>query len=569
VPKTYKHQSPPHFWRKLALQVAVAILILVAICFAAYFGYGAWRKSALLKEARAHFAKNDYTSALLTARRVIELDPAHDEANILAADITDKAGHPDSVEWRQRVLELNPKDPARALAWARTAVKFGKFSSAQAALDAVPAAARAQAGYQQLAGGVAVGLGRPQDAGKFYAEALRLEPGKEQNVFNHANWTLQFDKDAARRAEAEAALTKLTASKEFGEHAHRALLNAAAEGRRWDVVRIHGAALTRGAAANDADWAQYLEALWTRKDAALETELARAKAAAVKKPLLAVVMIRWLNDHDRAGEVLAWVATLDKEVASDPNVASATAASLDAAKKWKELRDLARAGSWKDKESLRFAYSARAARELEDPLEAMNNWTAAVAAAKTIENANQLMLRAVQWGWRQEAEELLWKRAEGPTASWALGALHRLYQTDKNADGLLRVAMALTRLEPANDAAQNNVAALSLLLDRDVSKAASLAAELYARHPKSIGIASTHALALFKLGRSDQAVKVLEPFKPEELRHPSIAPTYGVVLASAGRKEAKEFLTIAEKAPLLPEEKSLVQKALSAVDAGK
>jgi hypothetical protein len=562
-----KPKTPPrnvHFWRKLGLQAAIVVLVAGLLGFGIYKAYGAWRLSALMKEARAHFAKGDVSATMLTIRRVVEVNPGHRDANLLAAEATEKAGLPDAVGWRQRVAQLSPRDAAAHLAWARTAARFGQFASARVALDGVPPADRANAHYQQLAGGVSVGLGKPKEAGAFYAEAFRLEPASELHQFNHASWRLEFDPDPARKTEADAALNKLTGSASYGVAARRVLMNYAATGRKWDAALAQSSVLTKNPGATPPDWATHLNALAALKHADLETELARGQAAA-KEPLLATAILHWMHTHGRTEAALAWAARLDPKVAADPNVAVVVADGLEVTQQWERLRAHTREGDWKDKEALRFAYTARAQRQLGDLAGAGVNWIGAAAAARSPDSAEQLILRAARWGWKREAVEVLWKMAEGPHAAWALSALHRRYQSELDAEGLLRVATKLAELDPANDAARNNVAALSLLLDRKIEESVKMAAQLHAAHPKSIGIASTHAFALHKSGHGAEGLKILQSFKPEELRHPAIAVTYGLLLAEAGRPEAREFLEIAAKAPLLPQEKTLVEKALASL----
>jgi hypothetical protein len=56
----------------------------------------------------------------------------------------------------------------------------------------------------------------------------------------------------------------------------------------------------------------------------------------------------------------------------------------------------------------------------------------------------------------------------------------------------------------------------------------------------------------------------MDKLTPDQLRDPSLAMYYGVVLAAAGQKEkAQEYLRRASEAKLLPEEKALVVKAES------
>jgi len=54
----------------------------------------------------------------------------------------------------------------------------------------------------------------------------------------------------------------------------------------------------------------------------------------------------------------------------------------------------------------------------------------------------------------------------------------------------------------------------------------------------------------------------MDQLTQDQLRDPSVAISYGVVLAAAGEKEkAREYPRRAAEATLLPEEKALVAKA--------
>ena len=557
-----KENAAANFWSKFALQIGIVVITVVVLSVGGWKGYKVWQVNSLIRQARTHFEKNDYQSALIAGRRAIELNPSSKDATRVVADIVDRVGIAEAVHWRRRVAELNPGSTPDTLAWARTAVKYANFLSAKNALDAVPQSARANANYQQLAAGVAVGLGRPQDAGVFFAEARRLEPGNEQHQFNHAHWTLEFDRDPARRGAAEAALQKLTASSQFSIHARRALAGSKIAGGKWEAAFAESQLLVADASATTADRLQHLDLLERLKNPELENFLAATQAAA-KDALAVTAVLHWMNEHARAEAALVWVATLDKKITDDPNVASGVAACLDAAKQWARLREHAKAGVWKDKEFLRFAYLSRAQRELGDSFSADSNWaTATNTALRAQESTEQLILRANRWGWRSQARELLWSASNGMFAKWALERLARLYQAELDAEGLLRVSTKLAEVDAKNDAARNNIAAILLLLGRDTEKATAMAAQLFAKHPQSAGIASTHAFALHKAGRSAEALVLLEKFPPAQLREPAIASTYGVILASAGRLEARQILTIAAKAPLLPQERLLVTEAL-------
>lgn len=560
VPKHYV----PNFWRRLGLQVGTIVLVVAVLALVGYKAYSAWTVSHLLKQARGYLDQGNYRSAIFVARNVLNLRPANREAAEIAAEAAEKDHNLDALGWRQFIVQISPNDVDAALKSARTAIRFGEFPTAEAALLAIPEKARQTGDYQQMAAGVKIGLGKPLEAGPFFAEAVKLEPKNPMHRFNDANWVLEFDANADHRRAAEATMNELLALPEYSARAHRALLNVAVQSRQWKAVLMHSEALTHGDAPHPVDWVRELDALEALQDPRLDAEVARAELAA-KDPLTVVAVAHWMQIHGRLEAANSWAATLDEKLAADSNVAATMAEGLDSAEKWAQLRKLTDAGNWKDKDALRAAYGAHARKQLGDLEGASSSWLRAQASVHTPEIAEQIMLRTAKWGWRTETSDMLWALAEGPHYAWALGALDRFYRTGKDTAGMLRVARALVQKNSANEAAQNNVAALSLLLDRDVEKSAQLAADLYARHPQTAGIVSTHALGLFKRGRTDEALKVLETCKPEELRHPAVAATYGVLLAAAKRPEAREILEIAAKAPLLPEEKALVEKAMVGV----
>lgn len=69
-------------------------------------------------------------------------------------------------------------------------------------------------------------------------------------------------------------------------------------------------------------------------------------------------------------------------------------------------------------------------------------------------------------------------------------------------------------------------------------------------------------LSLYAKGDVKGALQAMDQLSQDQLRDPSVAVYYGVILAAAGQKErAREYLRRATQANLLPEEKALVAKA--------
>ncbi len=88
----------------------------------------------------------------------------------------------------------------------------------------------------------------------------------------------------------------------------------------------------------------------------------------------------------------------------------------------------------------------------------------------------------------------------------------------------------------------------------------TMARELNQKEPGDGSFASTYAFALYQTGDTAGALRVFSALFPEQLRDPSVALYYGVILAGAGHKqEAAAALAKTGGAKLLPEEKALVE----------
>jgi Flp pilus assembly protein TadD len=132
----------------------------------------------------------------------------------------------------------------------------------------------------------------------------------------------------------------------------------------------------------------------------------------------------------------------------------------------------------------------------------------------------------------------------------------------KDTVGLWKMTSRWVAANPTDDAAGNNFAMLSFLLNREVTRACQLAQKLYEKHPREWAYVSTYAYSLHILGRSRQAVEVMDTLDPEQLEAPDLAAYYGIFLAATGdRERAARYLKFGESADLMPEEWELVRLA--------
>ena len=123
------------------------------------------------------------------------------------------------------------------------------------------------------------------------------------------------------------------------------------------------------------------------------------------------------------------------------------------------------------------------------------------------------------------------------------------------------MTLRLVELDPDNLNFKNNLAQIGLLLDAQIHDAQRLAAETYQKQPTNPAYASTYAYALLTEGKKEKAIEVLRKLTPEQLQEPAVSVYYGICLAAVDDPEGKTYLQAADKAPLLPQEKALVEKA--------
>ena len=144
----------------------------------------------------------------------------------------------------------------------------------------------------------------------------------------------------------------------------------------------------------------------------------------------------------------------------------------------------------------------------------------------------------------------------------AFQALYRNYIDDGDTPGLYRVLMQLAELLPEDRRIQNNLAQLRLLLSADIAQAEKLSADLYSKEPSNPFYASTYAFALYSVGDTDGALEIMNGLRESQLRDPSLATYYGIILAAAGENEkARKYLDLAASGKLLPEERALITRA--------
>lgn len=551
------------FWIRWGRRLGYLVVFL-ALSFGVYRGYDALREKRLTRQARAFVAKGDYRSAVLVARRVLQLDQNNVAACRVMAEAAEIADRVEALSWRQRVCTLEPNVPENQIALAATALRFGEIDLARKVIESVAPPARASVKYHELSGGLAIAEKQPAVAEAQFAAALQLEPGNPRLVLNLASIRLAST-NASTTEQARADLVRLSENPAMRLESLRALASdalarkARAEAQRWT------AQLKSEKSATFSDSLLYLEAAQASDGA--QAALLEVEAQAKNSPAAAVALITWMNRHEMAKSALEWAFSLPQEILTAQPVPLAVAESYSFLQDWPALHEWVEGKIWGEYECFRLAVLGHALHHLSPPdrssMESQTAWRAALTATKSRpDRLAPIAQLAEGWGYTAQAEDAWWIIANGSeNARAALNALQRLYTSKQDSHGLLRVAKRALELNPADLVAANNCASLGLLLTGD-SSARRLAAKLHLEYPASTVFSATYAFALHLEGKNGAALRVMETLQEAQLRHPAIAAYYVVILVENGNMErAQAFLSAANQAALLPEEQKLFTAA--------
>ncbi|HOX58687.1 MAG TPA: hypothetical protein PLC99_17530 [Verrucomicrobiota bacterium] len=432
-------------------------------------------------------------------------------------------------------------------------------------LEELKSSAANVAAYHVVAAELALRLKKTTEAIAGFERASRLEPTNELHQLNLAVLQLQSTNSGVP-ANARATLDRLRASTNVGAIALRWLV---ADGLGRDdlaTARTFSRQLLADPRSVADDRLQHLSVLQRAQDPGFRDYLSTLQGSAITNAAEVYALSAWMIANGHANDALNWLTSCPTELRAEQPVPLALVDCYLATRDWLGLETLLQEQKWGDLEFLRFAFLSRAAAELNQKRAVEVHWRTAVRnAGERLGPLTALLNMAATWGREQAREDMLWLIAQRfPNERWALRELERLYLAAGNTPGLNKLYSAMAGYAPKNIAAQNNLAATSLLLRLNLSKAHDLAKELFTQNPQETIIASTYAFSLHLQGRTKEGLTVLQKFKPEALEIPSVALYYGLLLSATGQtNQAGKYLGIAQASKLLPEEKVLVAEALA------
>ena len=559
-------QRTERVYIRLGLKILLAIVLLIGLGWGGRWAFLRLQEYRMMKQARESAAKHDDRWAAIAARKVFELNPKNSEACRLIADVLERQGANSAISWRTQVVKLLPDSLDDAVALAKTALRFGDITTAERALEKFEQQGASVANFHEAKAEIAVARKDYATAQAQFAEAVRLEPDNKIFLLNMAIVQLQ-SKSSDERLKASQRLQGFMEEPELRRTAARALRDFALQSKDGKGAFEIARQLASFPEAEFRDRLDYLRMLRQLNHPDFAVRLLDLEDESASDPRKIQELLTWMSTTQQAVIAREWVKRLPGTITSKWPVAAAVSDCYAAEKDWAGLEDWCRKTDWGDSDFLRHAVLARSLREQGRTLDAEREWNLArKEMGSDGTKIYALQQKVGEWGWKQESLDLLWLLTKDPQRqSAAFGVLSQYYAAEGDTANLYRVVLHLAELRPDDPETENNLAQLSLLLNLDKQRAIGLAKKLYERDPGNAVFASTYAFSLYSQGQFPQALAVFRLLKDEDLRIPSIAAYYGIVLSASGDKtKAREFLEAGQKATLLPEERTLLTRALAA-----
>ena len=292
-------QRTEHTYVKLWLGIIGALCLLVAVCWGGHRFYVRWQEHKLMRQAHVAFDKNDLRWAAMAAQRAYAIDPASADACRTLAAIAESQNSSGAIDWRRRVVALEPKSMFDRIALVESALRFEQPAIAAEALAQVPPAQQNDARYHSTAAHFALTKKDFAAAEQHFEAAVRLAPNDSRRQLELAEFQLRSD-DRVKRDTGRALAERLKADPKVRLDALRVLINDAIRWRHDSVSIELAKELDALPNATFADRLLALGILRRLQDPAFTAALTRLEAESTQSAEKAVRLIDWMNSHGLA-----------------------------------------------------------------------------------------------------------------------------------------------------------------------------------------------------------------------------------------------------------------------------
>ena len=544
--------------------IGFAIIALAAAWWLGRPAYRGYKEKRFAAQATEALSKEQPRKALLAAQQVLAINSNNLAACRVMADLADLSRSPHAMVWRRRIAEIEPTLSNRVVL-ASCALRYEQppFPIASQTLQEIGGSASNDVAFHLVSAQLALKQNRIADGEKHLEQAIRLEPTNVLHQINLAVVRLQ-SRDVAVSAVARAQLEQAQSHPLWGAPALRSLAAYHLGRREFADAERFSTALLRNTNSAFSDRLEHLAVLRQADSPQFSNFVARLQREAATNVFSAADLVTRLTALGAANDAIAWAKTLPPTIANEEPMPMAVASSYFSVARWRELEDSLNAQNWKERDFIRQALLAYAARKQNATDAANAHWQGAVKlASDRPELLSSLVQMSAAWNWTNETEAVLWRAAKAfPKERWPIDSLQNGYARMRNTHGLYELNRFMLERQPTNSFAQNNWATLSLLLRTNLPKAHEFARQVYDLNTNNFAFVSTYAFSLHIQGRTAEGLKLMQTLKPAQLEDPSMASYYGILLAASGQKqEAERYFAIAEKGVILPEELALISEA--------
>jgi Flp pilus assembly protein TadD len=549
---------------KLSLGILCGIMLLIVLGWGGCRAWRGWEEHQQVRRASAFLDSGKLNSAALSARRALQLNPNSTGGMRIMAELAERAHDRVALDWRRKIVELEPHSTGDAVALSNCALQFGDIRTAEKSLQKIAQDAKGTAEFHAAAARLAKARKDPAEAKTEFGEALRLAPNNVAYQLEYAQSCLELP-GKPERDEGLRLLESLRHSPTQRAAATRALF-ADGAAHRHDPIELRDLArdLQNYPEALFSDRLLYLDVLRRLTDPQYIRYLTEIEKDAAAKPGDLAALFSWMNTNQMSLVVMDFARTVSLDVLNRWPVPWALAEAHAKMNDWAGLEKLIGNANWGHFDFLRHAYLTRAFRGENNATAATREWSTATKTAGAQSQSLLLLTRVIyDWGWKEEGIDLLWQLSKYPEVQFeALHTLYAHYSSSRDTQGLYRVLTRLNEIDPDDLKVQNNLAQVSLLLHVDLERAGKRATDLYRADPANPAYVSTYAFALYEKGDVTGALAAMNKLREDQLRDPSLAAYYAIFLAASGDKaKAREYLEQGKQANLLPEEQALVERS--------
>jgi Tfp pilus assembly protein PilF len=561
-------------WPARVALVAVG-LVVVVLLGGFFFRYGSelyrdWHQTRLLQQAGSMLQQGRFNEATQTAREFLTQHSDSLPALYVLAEAAEKQNLEEAISWRGQIARLRPKDPDSQLNLVSAALRFGKLDLARKALDQIPANDRDRPAFHVVAGWLACAEGNFAEQEDQFAAAVKKEPKNDLYQFNLAALQIH-SRDAQKKANARENLERLSKLVPYRTGALRALLNDAVERNDLSAADNYAQQLQMSQEVTFSDYLLCLNFYRKLDEKKFRPLLERVKPFAEKNPSDLASLMEWMSKNGLTTEVVKWIEKLPARKLTSPPTAVAVANAYASAKNWKQLERWTRKGMWGESDYLRLAYHAFATRQSREnhPDKFDKLWRDVVRSANGQPERELVLARlASNWSLEKESEQLWLRVAEDPPLRReALDRLRLLYREDNDTGKLYDVLRRLHESSPNEAPITADLARLGLNLETNIDRSHELAKEAHDRAPNEINCAVTYAFSLYRLGRSAEALGIIQQLSGHQLHDPHAAVYTALLLADAGQIDAAKDYVAAANGGIYPEERKVLDEAKTRISS--